>query len=166
MGTVAYMSPEQVAGRPLDQRSDLFSFGVVLYEMATGRRPFERATPGATCGAILHEPPIPPSSWNAELPRQVGEIIDKALQKPEELRYQHAAEIRADLKTLSAAIDSRGRSKLRAVKQGPPASRWLQLDEPTASFAGGVLAPVAGLAKPNRLDRGSHQRSCWAVSSG
>ncbi len=101
MGTVAYMSPEQVAGRPLDQRSDLFSFGVVLYEMATGRRPFERATPGATCGAILHEPAIPPSSWNAELPRQVAEIIDKALQKPEELRYQHAAEIRADLKTLS-----------------------------------------------------------------
>jgi eukaryotic-like serine/threonine-protein kinase len=101
MGTVAYMSPEQVAGRPLDQRSDLFSFGVVLYEMATGRRPFERATPGATCGAILHEPAIPPSSWNAELPRQVAEIIDNALQKPEELRYQHAAEIRADLKTLS-----------------------------------------------------------------
>ena len=98
MGTVAYMSPEQVAGRPLDQRSDLFSFGVVLYEMATGRRPFERATPGATCGAILHEAAIPPSSWNAELPRQVEEIIDKALQKPEESRYQHAAEIRADLR--------------------------------------------------------------------
>ena len=81
MGTVAYMSPEQVAGLPLDQRSDLFSFGVVLYEMATGRRPFERATPGATCGAILHEAAIPPSSWNAELPRQVAEIIDKALAK-------------------------------------------------------------------------------------
>ena len=100
MGTVAYMSPEQVAGRPLDQRSDLFSFGVVLYEMATGRRPFERATTGATCGAILHEDPIPPSSWNAELPRRVAEIIDKALQKGEESRYQHAAEMRADLQTL------------------------------------------------------------------
>jgi serine/threonine protein kinase/tetratricopeptide (TPR) repeat protein len=100
MGTVAYMSPEQVAGRPLDQRSDLFSFGVVLYEMATGRRPFERATTGATCGAILHEAPIPPSSWNAELPRRVAEIIEKALQKPEESRYQHAAQMRADLQTL------------------------------------------------------------------
>jgi eukaryotic-like serine/threonine-protein kinase len=106
MGTVAYMSPEQVAGKPLDHRSDLFSFGVVLYEMATGRRPFERATTGATCGAILHEAYIPPSSWNADLPRQVAEIIDKALQKPEESRYQHAAEIRADCQTLRRQHES------------------------------------------------------------
>ena len=106
MGTVTYMSPEQVAGLPLDQRSDLFSFGVVLYEMATGRRPFERATPGATCGAILHEAAIPPSSWNADLPRQVAAIIDKALQKSEESRYQHAAEIGADLKALKRHQES------------------------------------------------------------
>jgi eukaryotic-like serine/threonine-protein kinase len=106
MGTVTYMSPEQVAGLPLDQRSDLFSFGVVLYEMATGRRPFERATPGATCGAILHEAAIPPSSWNADLPRHVAAIIDKALQKSEESRYQHAAEIGADLKALKRHQES------------------------------------------------------------
>jgi len=100
MGTVAYMSPEQVAGTQLDQRSDLFSFGVVLYEMATGRRPFERATAGATCGAILHEEPIPPSSWNTQLPQRVAEIIDKALRKARESRYQHAAEMRADLQAV------------------------------------------------------------------
>ena len=126
MGTVAYMSPEQVAGRPLDQRSDLFSFGVVLYEMATGRRPFERATPGATFGAILHEPAIPPSSWNAELPRQLGEIIDKALQKPEDVRYQHAAEVRTDLDRLKRH-QRVGALEVESGEAGSTSSRSLQL---------------------------------------
>ena len=118
MGTVAYMSPEQVAGGPLDQRSDLFSFGVVLYEMATGRRPFERATTGATFGAILHEAPIPPSSWNAQLPRLLGEIIEKALQKPEAARYQEAAEMRADLDRLKRSHES-GRLEVASTEVPP-----------------------------------------------
>jgi serine/threonine protein kinase len=125
MGTVAYMSPEQVAGQALDRRSDLYSFGVVLYEMATGRRPFERTTTGATFGAILHEPPIPPSSWNAQMPRQLVEIIEKALQKPTEARYQSASEIRADLERLKRGHDSgrlasyqRSRASLRGGMSG------------------------------------------------
>src|SRR5215468_10899910 len=100
VGTVNYMSPEQVAGKPLDERSDLFSFGVTLYEMASGRLPFDRDTDGATFGAILHEHPEPPSQWNSRLPAQLNGIIAKALEKDRSLRYQHASEIRADLQRL------------------------------------------------------------------
>jgi eukaryotic-like serine/threonine-protein kinase len=89
MGTVTYMSPEQVAGTPLDARSDLFSFGAVLYEMATGELAFDRRTIGATFGAILHEEPLPPSHWNPNLPPQMEEIIGRALEKNQALRYQH-----------------------------------------------------------------------------
>ena len=118
MGTVAYMSPEQVAGKPLDQRSDLFSFGVVLYEMATGRRPFERVTTGATFGAILHEAPIPPNSWNPQLPRHAAELIEKALQKPQEARYQNAAEMRFDLDRLKRGLES-GRLEVATFAEPP-----------------------------------------------
>jgi serine/threonine protein kinase len=79
LGTISYMSPEQVAGKPLDERTDLFSFGVSLYEMATGRLPFDRDTHGATYGAILHEQPEPPSQWNSQLLPPLDGIIGKAL---------------------------------------------------------------------------------------
>jgi serine/threonine protein kinase/tetratricopeptide (TPR) repeat protein len=100
LGTVNYMSPEQVAGKPLDERTDLFSFGVTLYEMASGRLPFDRNTTGATYGAILHEPIEPPSQWNLQVPSQLDAIIGKALEKDRSLRYQHASEMRADLQRL------------------------------------------------------------------
>ena len=106
MGTVTYMSPEQVAGKSLDARTDLFSFGAVLYEMATGHLAFERPTLGATFAAIMHEDALPPSRWNPGLLSPLEEIIGKALQKDRELRYQNASELRADLERVKRDVDS------------------------------------------------------------
>jgi eukaryotic-like serine/threonine-protein kinase len=105
-GTIGFMSPEQVHGEELDPRTDLFSFGVVIYEMATGHLPFERKTVGATFAAILHESPEPATRWNSQLPARLDEIVSKALQRDRQLRYQHASEIRSDLQQLQAVTKS------------------------------------------------------------
>jgi serine/threonine protein kinase len=106
MGTVAYMSPEQVKGEELDARTDLFSFGAVVYEMATGRQAFSGASAATIFSAILHHRPPRPCQVSRELPEELGRIITRALEKDRDLRYQHASEIRADLERLLAVTDS------------------------------------------------------------
>ncbi len=106
VGTVAYMSPEQVRAKELDARSDLFSFGAVLYEMATGDLPFHGESPAMICEAIVNRAPVAVVRLNHDVPPKQEDIINKALEKDRELRYQHASEMRADLKRLKRETET------------------------------------------------------------
>jgi len=106
LGTLPYMSPEQALGKPLDTRTDLFSFGVTLYEMATGQMPFRGDTTGILFLSIMQDVPVPATQLNASVPADLQQVIEKCLEKDRELRYQHASEIRADLQKLVGASAS------------------------------------------------------------
>jgi serine/threonine protein kinase/tetratricopeptide (TPR) repeat protein len=138
LGTVAYMSPEQVKAKELDARTDLFSFGAVLYEMATGKVPFEGASSGEICGAILRDEPKLPSQVNRQVSLGLEAVIRKALEKDRNLRYQSAAEIRTDLQRLTRDSD-RG-------EVSPTPSRSLQIVLPMPTRGGWMLAAGALLA--------------------
>jgi len=139
VGTVAYMSPEQVRCKELDARTDLFSFGVLLYEMATGTLPFRGESTGAIFDSILNRAPVPPLRLNPDVPAELERIINKALEKDRNLRYQHASEIRADLQRLKRNTDSRSSA---ALTESVPASRKRRLQWVIAGVVGVIAAIV------------------------
>ena len=125
VGTVAYMSPEQVRAEELDPRTDLFSFGAVLYEMATGEVAFTGSSSGVVSEAILNRMPQPVSQVNQSIPAKLDEVISKSLEKERDLRYQTAAELRGDLKRIKRDLDS---SRVRAASAASAASYVRGLD--------------------------------------
>jgi TolB-like protein/Tfp pilus assembly protein PilF len=154
LGTVAYMSPEQARGEELDARTDLFSFGVVLYEMATGKLPFPGATSAVIFHAILSQPPISPQELNPQIPSKLEEIIHKALEKDRKLRYQSAADLRADLARMKRDTDT-SRTAVSVAAVETPAHPWWKGKAAIATAAVALIVVLAAAVWFYRLRAGS-----------
>jgi eukaryotic-like serine/threonine-protein kinase len=151
LGTVAYMSPEQVKGKELDARTDLFSFGAVLYEMCTGTLPFRGDTSALIFNAILERPPVSPVRMNPDVPTKLEEVIHKALEKDRNLRYQHASDIRTDLQRLKRDTESG-----KTVASGTAVPRWSRR---TILISAIALASVVALIAVGAFYFGSSTRT-------
>lgn len=145
VGTIAYMSPEQARGESLDPRTDLFSFGVVLYEMATGRQSFPGHTTAVVFDGILNREPVPPSTVNQQLPNDLDRIIARALEKDRDLRYQTAADLKSDLQRLRRDSGSR---RVSAVREATPSGTAVLAIPPSVAAAGHRAPPNRVPAPP------------------
>ena len=166
LGTVAYMSPEQVRGETLDARTDLFSFGLVLYEMATGRQAFTGNTTGVIQEAILNRDPAAASRANPDIPEKLEEIIGKALEKDRNLRYQHASDMRADLARLRRDTDS-GRTGARPAVPGVAEDVGATAAHASgASRVSSVFTPATGVTAPVAASVGAKKRWPLLAATG